>query len=221
MGEMDLGFLAAAVCKRLAQVCCGEGNRRLAESLIRLLSQGEPVTPERLATHLRRPLAEVSRMLEDIPDLERDDCGRIVAGGISLLPTAHRFIVDGRVLFTWCALDALSYPTILGRTVSIESYCHASRAPLRLVVTPAALELADPAEMVVSLGSSSSPLGAGSLRARFCDRVRFFRSPAAGEGWLADHPDGVLLPVGEAFQLGSRLAAPGGCARGGKATAIR
>lgn len=218
---MDLEFLAAAVCKRLSQVCCGEGNRRLAESLIRMLSQGEPVTPERLATHLRRPLAEVSRMLEDVPDLERDDCGRIVAGGISLLPTAHRFIVDGRVMFAWCALDALSYPTILGRNVIIESHCHASRAPLRLVVSPAAVELADPAEMVVSLGSASSPVAAGSVRARFCDRVRFFRSPPAGEGWLAEHPDSVLLPVREAFELGLRLAAPGGGAAGGEATARR
>jgi hypothetical protein len=40
-------------------------------------------------------------------DTEYDAHGRVVFGsGLTLRPNPHRFEVDGRTLYTWCALDA-------------------------------------------------------------------------------------------------------------------
>ena len=34
---------------------------------------------------------------------------------------------------------------------------------------------------------------------RICNRQHLFASPKAAAGWLAEHPDGTVVPVAEAF----------------------
>jgi alkylmercury lyase len=63
-------------------------------------------------------------MLADLPDLETDEQGRIVGSGLTLRPTPHRFALDGRQLYTWCALDTLIFPVVLGQGATVESPCH-------------------------------------------------------------------------------------------------
>jgi alkylmercury lyase len=183
--------------------------------LLRLLARGEPVTIAELAAATGRPGDEVAQAVGRLRDTEYDDAGRIVGYGITLRPTPHRFTVDGRPLYTWCALDTLLFPAILGRPAQVESPCHTTGHPIRLSVEPDRVTGVEPETAVVSI---VTPDDLTSVRTSFCNHVHFFTDTDAAQPWLAEHPGGSVLPVADAYQLGRRLdaahcdtAEPGGC----------
>jgi alkylmercury lyase len=75
-------------------------------------------------------------MLADLPDLETDEQGRIVGSGLTLRPTPHRFALDGRQLYTWCALDTLILPVVLEQGATVESPGHGAGTTILLTVDP-------------------------------------------------------------------------------------
>src|SRR5713226_5632935 len=81
--------------------------------LVRLLARGHPVTPERLASVLQMTAEQVAEVLAGLADLEVDQSGNVVGWGLTFIPTPHSFQVNGRTFYTWCALDALTYPALL------------------------------------------------------------------------------------------------------------
>ncbi|WP_395108298.1 organomercurial lyase MerB [Actinomadura sp. SCN-SB] len=163
--------------------------------LLRLLARGWPVTMEELAGVTGRPVEQVRAALAGQGDIEYDDQGQIVGNGITLRPTPYRFIIDGILLFTWCALDTLVFPTLLGRAADVESACHATGAPVRLHVEPDHLTAVEPATTVVSL---LTPADRTSIRSSFCNQVHFFANPGAAATWLREHPGASVLPVAQA-----------------------
>lgn len=121
----------------------------------------------------------------------------------SLRPTPHRFRLEDRTPFTWCALDSLMFPGLVGQTVQVESPCAATGRPVRVTVTPDGVTQVEPPEAVVSL---VAPEASPDVRRVFCDSVNFFQSAEAAAGWLAEHPGATTLPVAEAYVLGRRLS---------------
>src|SRR5437763_3449899 len=77
--------------------------------------------------------------------------GSIMGAGLSLMPTPYRFEVQGRVLFTWCALDTLIFPVWLGHSAQVSSACPVTGTPIHLRVSPGRLEHLDPPSGVMSL----------------------------------------------------------------------
>lgn len=167
-----------------------EGWRGL--TLLRLLARGEPVTIEELAAAHGQPTEDVRHALANSPDIEYDDQGRIVGAGLTLQSTPHRFEIDGRQLYTWCAMDTLIYPRLLGRPAHVTSPCQVTGAPIRLSIDGTGITSIDPATAIVSL---VTPDDLTSVRAAFCNYVHFFASEQAARPWLADHPDASVLPV--------------------------
>jgi len=105
----------------------------------RLLSKGEPVTVKAIAQQAGRDVTEVQRCLHGSSDVTVD--GRIEAVmGLSLRPTQHGIRIAGQQLYTWCALDLLFIPPVLGVTAEIESTSPASGDNVRAVVTPRGVE---------------------------------------------------------------------------------
>ncbi len=88
---------------------------RFALPLWRLLATGKPVSTEQLASAMHRPLQEIQMRLQTW-DHRVDQEGNIVAAGLSLIPATHQFHLDELALYTWCALDALAFPAMLGRS---------------------------------------------------------------------------------------------------------
>src|SRR5690606_33792 len=117
----------------------------LWSTLLRLLSQGRPVTTGQLSAATDASREEVREALATLPDTEYDDAGRIVGSGLTLNPTPHRFEVDGRHLYTWCALDTLMFPAVLGRTAHVASPCHATGTLVQLTVEPDRITRVEPA----------------------------------------------------------------------------
>jgi alkylmercury lyase len=141
-------------------------------------------------------------ILRQRPSIEWDEGGNIVGAGLTLRPTPHRFKLKDRTLFTWCALDSLMFPGLVGQTVQVESPCAATGRPVRVTVTPQGVQQVEPPEAVVSL---VAPEASPNVRRVFCDYVNFFHSAEAAAGWLAEHPGATTLPVAEAYELGRRL----------------
>ena len=166
---------------------------------IRLLSDGEPVAPEQLAAAVGRPLEDVETALGEQTSAERDEQGRLVGFALTLRPTPHRFILDGRTLYAWCASDTLMFPVVLGRPGLVESTCPQTGAPIRIELTPDRVERLDPPDAVMSAVRPTDWLA--DVRATTCRHGHFFSSAAAATAWVREHPDGYIHAVAEAFRL--------------------
>ena len=97
-------------------------------ALLRQLAMGGPVSREKLAGALGWSGARVATVLEQAPGTEYDDEANIIGLGLTLRETSHVFEVDGRHLYTWCALDTLMFPALTGKIARVTSRCAATRA---------------------------------------------------------------------------------------------
>lgn len=204
--SIDADHLATRLTAAISSTpgAAGDAMGWLWPVLLRELARGRPVTINELARVTDRSAAQVRDGLAGLSDTEYDSTGAVVGHGITLRETPHRFIVDGQVLYTWCALDTLIFPTILGRPAQVVSPTPGTGELVALNVDPVAgVTALEPGTAVVSV---LVPDGAASVRAGFCDQVHFFATPDAARDWLTEHPGGVVLGVAEAFELGRRLA---------------
>jgi alkylmercury lyase len=204
--------MSADYVDRTTELIRGVEGQELVPHAIRLLSEGRPVELERLAAATGRPLEDVEAALDEQTSAERDDDGRLVGLGLTLRPTSHRFTVDGRTLYAWCASDTLMLPVILGRPGVVESTCPQTGQPIRIELSPDAVERLDPPAAVMSAVRPSGRLV--DVRATTCSHGHFFSSPAATTDWAREHPDGYIHPVEEAFGLDRQVITRLGWAAG-------
>jgi alkylmercury lyase len=200
-GQVDLQHLAVAI--RAARPRFGADEQPVALALYRLLAEGAPVTEAALAERCGVPAVSVAEMLDTWPEVFRDEQGRVVAfGGLSVTQTRHRFEVDGRDLYAWCAWDTLFIPELLDLTALVTSTCPTSGQTVALTVTPRGVEDATPASSVLSMRAPTDCCAGDDLVARFCQHVHFFTARDAAESWLADRADGFALSLDQGFELG-------------------
>ena len=68
-----------------------------------------------------------------------------------------------------------------------------------------------PTTAVISIPGSQE-MDITRIRAATCNPGRYFATAEAAEGWLAQHPDGTVLPVADAYSqlrpISSRLLGP-------------
>jgi len=202
MRTSDLQELAARITAPM-KTMDGEVLFEIVPPTLALLARGKPASPEEIAAAAGESPEEVRAALEQFPSAEWDEQGRVVGLGLTLRPTPHRFEYEGRTLFTWCALDALLFPVLLGRPVSIESPCRGTGEPVRIEVTPAGIETVEPPSAVVSIVAARD---LANIRSVGCNNTHFFRSPEAASRWLEKHPEASILPVEDAFRLGRLIA---------------
>ncbi|MGH8529513.1 MAG: alkylmercury lyase MerB [Nevskiales bacterium] len=177
--------------------------QRLSLALYRQLARGEPVSTTRLAAAVDRDASAVSEQLSQWPGVFYDEQGAVIGyWGLSIHPMAHRFRVNGRNLYTWCAWDSLFIPELLGETAHVESFCPVTRTPIRLTVTPQGVEDLQPATAVMSLMLPAHSSVMSDIAARFCHYVHFFESANAATRWLPENPSTMVVGVGEGFELG-------------------
>lgn len=189
-------------------------DQRVAVALYRELAKGKAVDADQLGRALERSPGEIRALLERDAIkafLHPDSQGRVLGfGGLAAAPMHHRFEVDGRTLWTWCAWDSLFIPEILGRLVRVTSSDPETRESVRLVVTPERIESVVPAEAIVSFIELESEVfrsTAQNVMASFCHFVFFFASRSSGERWTAKHPGTFLYTLDDAFALAKRLNA--------------
>ena len=201
MDETELTALGQILAERI----CGT-NEAFCFQLLRLLGQGQPVSAAQMGAALGISDIAVTETFQRMPDIERDEIGQVVGWGLSLQPTPHQFRIKGHTLYTWCALDALTYPILLEQTAQVESICPITQTSIQLRVGPEGVSALDPATAMVSLSIPDTGPDACN-RASFCNQGHFFASPEAAASWQADHPQARALPVEAVYQLGRIIAA--------------
>ena len=199
MQDAQLQMLAKAVSKRQERY---QRSTLLFDQLVRLLVQGRPVAPELLASRLHRELEEVRSILQAHPELEYDAQGNLVGSGLTLVPTAHQFRVEQRILFAWCAFDTLTYPVELHLSAQVTSRCPVTGSSIHLTVTPEQVLDLDPGEAQVSLVVDVAAECCDNVREDVCNFGHFFASREAATRWQAAHQEAVILSVEEAYQVG-------------------
>ena len=193
------------IAQRLAeQLRCEQED--LCRPIVQQITRGKPVTPAALRASLQVRQPELEQRLARLPsDVEFDRAGNIVGLGVTLVPTSHRVLVGGKLLYTWCAFDTVLLPPQLDVQAQVQSTCPVSGQPITFVATPqgTVLDLL-PAGSVMSL---IVPAERGDCtRATFCLQSLFFQSEQAAATFLADHPNTLLLSVEEAGYVGRLVA---------------
>lgn len=190
----------------------GEQPLELGVHALRLLADGAPVPLSRLAEAAGQSTETVREQLRSFPGVDWDDRGRLSGLGLTLRPTRHRFVVDGRQMYTWCAMDTLLFPVVLGRTADVHSTCPATGRPVSLTVSPGGVTDVTPPGAVVSEACPAEPVR--DMRSEICDHGFFFASFEAAAQWRADHPGGRLRTVASAFDAACAMLTEAGLAAG-------
>ena len=180
-------------------------EQRVSVQLYRLLADGEPVPRERMATTLNFSNEVVNNILNRWPGIYYDDDDNIVGyRGLALPKMAHRFEVNGRTLYTWCAWDALFIPEIIKKTARVESSCPVTGAKIRLTVAPDGVKLLDPGGAVMSFVMPDAAKIRDNVILNFCQYVFFFSSAGAGAKWVSEHEGTFILSIDDAYYLGRK-----------------
>ena len=187
-------------------------EQRLGLEIYRQLAQGEPVLRSELAEALEAPTHDVDELLGH-PNLKSlthtDNNGRIIGfGGLAVREMPHRFRIDGRTLYTWCAWDSLFIPVILGLEAEVESPAPGSTVRVRLRVAPDGVERIQPPRAVMSfLLPSAQTFQADALKAMaaFCHFIFFFPESDSAAEWTKGHPDTTVISISDAFELGRSM----------------
>jgi alkylmercury lyase len=177
----------------------------LLPRLYRMLSAGQPVTVDQVATGAGWTPDEVRAELNRHPGVDLDDRGRIIGLGLTLRRTPHAFTFGQQTVYAFCASNALLFPVILQQAGVIGSACLASGQPIRVELTADAVTRVEPATAVVSRVRPGHAVD--DVRAQICALGNFFASPDAAAGWLtANKPHGTVVPVAQDFDI-TRTAA--------------
>jgi alkylmercury lyase len=184
----------------------GVGEPHVIRTLYRLLAfDDDPVTAARLAIAVGSDEAPVSQLLERLPNVELDEHGVVVGfGRLTLRPTPHEVVIDGRTRYAWCAWDTLFLPVALDTDLAVRSACPQTRRAVSLSVSPSGVAARAPDTVVLSFVPPDA-VDAADLRGTFCGEVHFFIDPAAAEQWRADAADRLVLDLDDAFDLGRRM----------------
>ncbi len=210
--KQELNTLSSELLLRLPSMT--EKERRVGLEIYRQLSRGEPVSTSGLAQALGIPPHEADVLLTH-PNLKSltytDNKGGIIGfGGLAIRPMPHRFNLNGRRLYTWCAWDSLFIPVILGQAAEVESPAPGGSNIVRLRVGPDRIERIDPEDAVMSfLLPTAQTFQADALKAMasFCHFIFFFPDRARALAWTSQHQDTMVISLPEAFELGRQTVA--------------
>jgi alkylmercury lyase len=180
-----------------------EAELRLQVIALQLLSKGEPVSPDSLAEAWNMPLEQVHAIFEQagaLGTLQLDDSGNMVGSAISLVPSSHKFQVNGKTLYAWCAYDAIYIPGVIGTNALIDSIDPLSNESIRLKVSPEGVMESEPEGIAVTVVGMEADVRGGAESSR-CSQMHFFVSEENARKWSADYPDVSIMTVDQVYDL--------------------
>jgi alkylmercury lyase len=168
--------------------------------VIKRLARGIPLDPGKLAAELDLKPRELEKVMRIA---EKDEHGNLVGFGISLVPTAHKYQVEGRQLYTWCAADAIMFSIFLKSDAVVESRDPVSGETIELTSTPTGIRQLEPKTTVVSHVSEGQEFE--YVRKQLCNVTHFFASPETAQKYVEEHPGLHIMPVDQVFEIWSRV----------------
>jgi alkylmercury lyase len=180
-----------------------EFELRLQVLALQLLAEGNPVSPENLADVWEMPLEQVNAIFEQAGaqgTLQLDDAGNMVGSYLSLIPTSHKLRVEDKILFAWCAYDAIYIPGVIGKKAVIESVDPYSHEAVQLEISPHGEIDLKPEGIAVTVVGIDADTRGGAESPR-CRQMHFFESYENAEKWSSDYADATIMTVHQVFEL--------------------
>ncbi len=174
MDEADLMDLTARIADQL-----GDKNEHVYAALIRQLAAGQSVSVACLAAGIAMEEPAIRAVVQQMSDIDYDSAGNVVGFGLSQLPTAHQFTLNGQSLYNWCALDTFLYTALLGQPSQVISHCPVTAQRITLTMVPAGISEQTPASSVISIVIPDRSI-ADCRRSAFCNHGHFFAKMPSG-----------------------------------------
>jgi alkylmercury lyase len=178
-------------------------DQRLIGAAYRVLAEGAPASVEEIADAAGLSREAAVAFVGEMPGVARfDSKGQIVGFlGLSLTATPHRMVMNGVMLYTWCAWDSLFLPRVLGIDATVTSRCPITGTTIAMVVGADAIGDVSPPETMLSFLVACDARHATGVVAACCEHIHFLGSAAAGDRWLITHRVGAVLTLGDAMEL--------------------
>jgi mercuric reductase len=120
--------------------------------------------------------------------------------------TPHKVIVCGHSVNAMCAVDALTISPMFGHPTSIESRCHVTGTPIRILQHGMQILEANPSPEI-RVGIRWQQTGACAAHSLCTEMVFLKDEPTAGE-WSRTQGSSDLLTLPEAIELGTAFFLP-------------
>jgi alkylmercury lyase len=176
-----------------------------SRQILQLLAEGQPVTAERLAEVSGQPVEFIRTTFAALQSCgcEFNEQGALIGDALTLTPTRHRFQVNNRDLYAWCALDTLFLPALINQTAEITSTCPQTGTTIHLTVSPDGIEAVSPPETALSIVFTSGCTS--GINGSFCGQIHYFASREAAVQWVDGRTDFAVVSVGEGFELARQV----------------
>ena len=175
----------------------GESDRGILRRIFPLLANGERLDASEIAAKLGQPSELVEVALSD-PKIGRDSGGRLTElFGLMFAPTLQRIEIEGRVLFSCCALVAQTVPRLIARAIRIESVDPISRRLVRLDLDQSGILSVTPRGAVASMVRTEPQALAENTAQALCNHARYFVNDETAQEFIRRHPDRYLVSLEE------------------------
>ncbi len=170
-----------------------------------LLAQGRTVSVDEIAEAAGTDVGQVEQAV-DVARCKRDQQGRLIdLYGLTLTPTIHRLTIDGKILFSCCALWTHVIPKLVDRTLRVESVDPLRHELVRLVVSPGGVESVDPTCAVATLAVATQEAIDRNVCEAWCCQVAHFVSRESAEEFAAGRSTCHVVELPELRQATERF----------------
>ena len=173
-----------------------------SEKVYAHLLKGESLPVKLFAELLGVDADEAEKVLASYGEV--NDQGQVTGFlGLSLVPTRHKIMVNGKTLYTWCAADTFLLPQFLSFSALVESKDPVNDQLIQLSVNEGLIEWTDPVPLYISWVEKADRC---DIRQSFCGRSHFFGSQETASKWLSTNDNARITNVEEfsTFSRGGR-----------------
>lgn len=191
-----------ATIRRLAKRWSGAG---LLLPGFPLLARGEPLTVGEIAIAAGVNDHEVAVALRKARCAFTEGGRLIDLFGMTLAPSYHRLEIDGKAVFSCCALWAHVIPKLVDREVLIESVDPQSHELVRLEITPKKVESVNPGTALATMTVADAAAIEQDVGSAFCRHVRHFASSDSAHEFAARFPSCRVIEVDQLHEIAAQL----------------
>ena len=182
-------------------------KQQIASEIYSLLSEGNPVSIEDLSISLGMDQKYVKNITDEWSGIYYDDDSRITGyWGLAIEKMVHKFNVDDKNLYTWCAWDTLFIPQIIGKSATVESRDPVTKEMVKLTVAPTeGISKIEPSKAVISFMIPDTDKVRSDVIKSFCHYVHFFESSDSAKEWISKSDkknELLILQIDEAYEIG-------------------
>lgn len=170
-----------------------------------LLARGRPLATDQIAKVAGISNREIDEVLENARCTLNENGHLIDLFGMMLTPTYHRLEIDGKSIFSCCALWAHVIPKLVDRMVLVESVDPYNSEMVRLEITPEKVKSIKPSTSVATMAVVEPSQIERDVGSAFCRHVRHFASSESACNFAAEFSSRRIVEIEEIHELAIQL----------------